>query len=403
MPSNDDGGELERLLDRIGVPAEQIQIKIVELEEATLSYRWRCERRANSPRISAVVSQLGALADAAQQVCSGHEVSIPDEILPGTFDALVGRYPFSDVDVAPVTLDTLRNPEAYASHYRTAVVNASVEPHVVNAAMRQLPEEPHLVAVRSIPFPFDAANAYFFADLPEPKAANLQRRLKDFIASIPCEASDFLRQVHERVRRATRDPARENPGRRTLYDWAEPLPAARLAFDVFQVVLEPAAERPKTAVQVLLAQIIDVLIGDQNADRLRADVIGSMLTIWMAINQHKAVAQRLSEMLDGRPGRAESPRERRRRHLWLKCHEAVVGSTAELLRRACMGDFHQVKQVRSKPRGRGATEGMVIAPKARATGLPVPTIDLAAAAQAKTDALFLLQLARGCKPWLQRG
>lgn len=59
MPSIDDRGELELLLDRIGVPADQIQIKIVGLEEATLSYQWRCERRANSPRISTVVSQLG--------------------------------------------------------------------------------------------------------------------------------------------------------------------------------------------------------------------------------------------------------------------------------------------------------------------------------------------------------
>lgn len=58
MPSIDDRRELELLLDRIGVPADQIQIKIVDLEEATLSDQWRCERRANSPRISTVVSQL---------------------------------------------------------------------------------------------------------------------------------------------------------------------------------------------------------------------------------------------------------------------------------------------------------------------------------------------------------
>ncbi|OKO86826.1 hypothetical protein [Bradyrhizobium sp. AS23.2] len=403
MWSDDDRGELERLLHRIGIPADQIEIKIVELEEAKLSFRCRCERRANSPQISAVVSQLGALADAAERVCSGHKASIPDQILSETYDALVGRYPFSNVDMAAVTLETFRNPEAIASSYRKAVVNASVEPHVVNAAMRQLPDEPHLVAVRSMPFPFAAADAYFFGNLPEPKAANLRQRLEDFIAGMPKEASSVLRQVHEAVRRATRDPAQENTGRRTLYDWAEPVPVARLAIDVFQVVLEPAVERPRTAVQALLAQMIDVLIDDQNSDRLRQDVLGSMLTIWVAINQHRLVAQRLSGILDGRSERAETPRERRRRDLWLACHEAVISSSAELLRRAHMGDFHHVNQVRSDPRAPGEKGAMVIATKTRATGLPVPTIDLGPTSQAKTDALFLVKLARACKPWLRSG
>lgn len=403
MPSDDHRGELKRLLKQIGVPAEEIDIKLIELDEIKQSFIWRCEHRAKSPRISAVVSQLRALADAAQRACAGCEASIPDEILPATYDALTGRYPFSNIDVAPVTAETLEHPEVYGDLYRTAVVNAPVAPHVVNAAMRQLPDEPHLVAVRSMPFPFDAANVYFFGDLPEPEPGNLRQRLEDFIVYEPDAASAILQRVQEGVHRATRDPARENPGRRTLYDWAEPTPAARLAFDVIDLVLEPATARPKAAVQKLVTAIIDVLIGDPNSDCVRQDVIGSMLTIWVALNQHLVVAERLSGMLDGRPGRPESLCERRRRRLWPACHAVVMDSTAELVRRACMGDNHHVRQLRSKPRPRREKRGVAIAPKARATGLPVATLDLAAAAQAETDAQFLIKLARACKPWLRAG
>jgi hypothetical protein len=87
----------------------------------------------------------------------------------------------------------------------------------------------------------------------------------------------------------------------------------------------------------------------------------------------------------------------------LACHEAVISSSAELLRRADMGDFHHVNQVRSDPRIPGEKGAMIIATKARATGLPVPTIDLGPTSQAETDALFLVKLARACKPWLRSG
>lgn len=400
MPSNDDyREELERLLRRIGVPADQIAIKVIELDEAKQSFLWRCEHRARSSRISAVVSQLHAFVDAAQRACSGREVSLPDKILPEIYDALTGRYPFSNVKVAPVNLETLKRPKAYAGLYRTAVIDASVTPHVVNAAMRQLPDQPHLVAVRTMPFPSAAAQEYFFGQFPEPE--KLRERLENFIVDMPNEASVILRRVHDGVRRATRDPARENSGRRTLYDWAEPVPVARLAFDIIDLVLEPSATRPRTAVQEILAEIIDVLIGDQNSDCLRQDILGSMLTVWTALNQHLVVAERLSGILDGRPARADPPRQQRRRRLWSARHAAVMGSAAELLRRACMGDHHHGRQVGSNPRARRQRRGMVNAPKARATGLPVPTIDLAAAARGESDTQFFLNVARACKPWLQ--
>lgn len=161
--------------------------------------------------------------------------------------------------------------------------------------------------------------------------------------------------------------------------------------------------RPKAAVQKLVTGIINVLIDDPNSDCVRQDVIGSMLTIWVSLNDYLVVGQRLSVMLDGRPGEAELPRQRRRRRLWRACHAVVMDSIAELVPRARMGDHHQVWQLGNNRNPRRTKGKMAIAPKARATGLPVATLDLAAAAQAKTDAQFLLKLARACKPWLRVG
>jgi hypothetical protein len=96
------------------MPDDQ-EIKIVELEEATLSFLWQCECRANSTRVRVVVPQLHAWADAAQKACLGNEVSIRDEILPETFDALTGRYPFFEHRRGSRALETLKNSETYAA------------------------------------------------------------------------------------------------------------------------------------------------------------------------------------------------------------------------------------------------------------------------------------------------
>lgn len=97
--------------------------------------------------------------------------------------------------------------------------------------------------------------------------------------------------------------------------------------------------RPKALLQKLVTAIINVLIDDPNSDCVREDVIGSMLTIWVSLNEHLAVVQRLSGMLDGRPAGAEL---RRRRRLWRVCHAVVMDSIAEPVRRARMGDHHQM-------------------------------------------------------------
>lgn len=155
-------------------------------------------------------------------------------------------------------------------------------------------------------------------------------------------APSFLEHVRDRVCLATRDPQRQNRGRRTLYDWAEPSPGARLVWDVLEAVLDPMTERPQGPVQDVIIRIVDILAGSIGVDNIRSDVVSAMLTIWVASCQHHIVATRLSELLDGASGRAETLRHRRRRGFWIACHGAVRDSAAELWRRACMGDYHHV-------------------------------------------------------------
>lgn len=399
MLAEEDRAEVQRLLRRVRRPAIGIAVQLEALEQAASSFRHRSARRRASARIAQVISQLSALVAAAHQAARTGAGSIPSEILPETFEALVGRYPFSNVDMAPVTAETLRSASGCTGSYRTATIAAPVAPHVVNAALRQLPGEPHLVAVRSTPFPFDAAEIYFFEGLTEPAAADLRRRLGDFIVRMTDVAPGFLEHVRDRVCLATRDPEQQNRGRRTLYNWAEPSPEARLVWDVLEAVLQPVTERPKALVQDVIVRIVDLLAGAIAADSIRPDIISAMLTIWVASCQHHIVAKRLSGMLDGAPGQAETPRRRRRRGFWIACHGAVRDSAAELRRRACMGDHHHVAQLGGNSKPFDATSppgGVSSTPTGRATGLPVPTLDLAAATTAGTTLRFLRSVARAC-------
>jgi hypothetical protein len=412
MLSEYERAAVENCLLRIGAAALQIEAQISALEEVALSYRRRLERRSESPRIADVVSQLADLERAAQDACSGEKIAILTEIFPETISALVGHYPFSDLDLARVTLETLRGRKQNSGFFRTAVVGASIEPHVINAAMRQFPTGPHLLAARAMPFPYAAAATYFFEDLPHPKELNLRRRLEQFIIGGPDVALDFIREVHERVRRATRDPERQNSGRRTLYQWAEPSPEPRLVFDVCQIVLDPMTERPPPAVQAILIELVDLLVnmsdgleadqrGDHDIRSVRRDIVSSTLTIWVALNQHQRVARRLSAILDckleARKGRRRS---KMRGLLAMRCHGAIADSTAELMRRGYMGDFHHVRQIRRNPQAGGEQADAIVGAPSRATGLPVPTVDLAGIAEITTDLLFLRRLARACKPWI---
>lgn len=406
MLAEEDRAELERLLRQVRHPAIDVAVQLEALEQAASSFRHRSARRRASARIGEVISQLSALLDAARQAARTESASIPSEILPETFEALVGRYPFSNVDVAPVTAEALQSAGGRTGSYRTAVIAAPVESHVVNAALRQFPGEPHLVAVRSTAFPFDAARAYFFESLAEPAVDDLRRRLGDFIFRMTDVAPGFLEHVRDRVCLATRDPERQNRGRRTLYDWAEPSPEARLVWDVLEAVLQPVTERPKAPVQDVIVRIVDLLAGRIAADGIRSDIISAMLTICVASCQHHIVARRLSGMLDGAPGQAETPRRRRRRSFWIACHGVVRDSAAELWRRACMGDHHHVAQLGGDPNSIDAMSasplgGVSSTPKGRATGLPVPTLDLAAVATAGTTLRFLRSLAKACAPRLR--
>lgn len=401
MIPRDDRAELALLLRRSGHHPKEVAARLEALERAASAYRHRSACRAASHRIGEVVSQLSALVDAARQAGRSGMASIPSEIFPETFAALVGRFPFSNLCLAPVTAEALRDPGRHAGLYRAAVIDATVEPHVLNAALRQLPDEPHLVVVRSTAFPFEAATKYFCEGLTEPKAENCRARLEEFIVKMSDVSLAFLEQVRDRVALATRDPERQNCGRRTLYDWAEPFPEPRLVWDVLEAILEPTAVRPNAPVQELIIRIVDLLVGATNKEGIRPDVISATLTIWVASNQHRIVAVRLSEMLDGAPGRAETPSRRRRRGFWIACHGAILDSAAELWRRACMGDHHHVGQIGSKPQPSDMKSASIArrvrnAPKGRATGLPMPTLDVAAAAAAVPPRQFLLRVAAAC-------
>ncbi|MBR1174288.1 hypothetical protein JQ617_10015 [Bradyrhizobium sp. KB893862 SZCCT0404] len=405
MLAEEDRAELEMLLRQVG-PAIDVAVQLEALDEAASSFRCRNVRRKASARIGEVIAQLSALVAAAHQAARTGAGSIPSEILPETFDALIGHYPFSNMDMAPVTAETLNNSDSYASFYRTAVIAAPVESHVVNAALRQFPGKPHLVAVRSTAFPFDAARVYFFNGLAEPTAADLRRQLEDFIVRMTDVAPGFLEHVRDRVCLATRDPRRQNRGRRKLYDWAEPSPEARLVWDVLDAVLQPVTERPNAPVRDIVVRIVDLLAEPIAADSIRPDIISAMVTIWVASCQHHIVARHLSGMLDGAPGQAETPRRRRRRSFWIACHGAVCDSAAELWRRACMGDHHHVAQLGGNPkffdaRSASPVGGVSGTRQGRATGFPVPTLDLAAAATAETTFRFLRSLAKACAPCLR--
>src|SRR5437899_2347612 len=103
MLSEENRAELRILLRRLGGTDIAIESQIGGLEEAVSSFHDRTERHARSRRIGEVVMQLSALVDAARQGTRAGRASIPAEIFPETFSALLGRYPFSNVDLAPVT------------------------------------------------------------------------------------------------------------------------------------------------------------------------------------------------------------------------------------------------------------------------------------------------------------
>ena len=423
MPPGDERATIGRCLRRLGVDASGFESRLDALHTVACSYQRRRDLRAKSPRIAAVLRQLAALDRLAERACAGEGIAVPAEIFPETIGALVGRYPFSDLELARVTLETLTGQAHERSLSRTAVVGASVEPHVMAAAMHQFPSRPHLLAARVVAFPHAAAANYFFGDLPDVSDTILRQRLESFIVGGPKIARHFIREVHERVCRATSDATRQNPGKRSLYQWAEPSPDARLVFDVFQTVLEPMSERPKRAVQSILIELVDVLrttndgptvgAGDGDTDFMRQDVFSSVLTVWVALNQHRLVARRLASILDYEleTGEPRCRRLRRVRLLAARCHSAVSDSAAELLRRAHMGDILDVGHIRASPDAavdRREADGEALPaetaraiPPSRASGEPTLTVDLAGVVPTGSTFRFLRQLARAHSLWEQ--
>jgi hypothetical protein len=392
--------DIERCLRRLGLSPGAMDRVVGSLAEAARVYRCRCGQRARSPRIAMVVEQLEELERAAERACSRGDFVLPAKILPETIDALVGRYPFSNLDLAPVSIEVLTGKLNGSGSARTAVVSASVELHVLDAAMRQAADLPHLVAARVTQFPFAEALSYFYGDCSDPTEAILRQRLEGFIVKMPGLASRFIALVHDRVRRATRDPQRRNPGRRTLYRWAEPAPDASLVFDVCEIILESRIERPPASVQRILIELVDLLRAVGTAeylrgdrDAIRQDVFSSMLTIWVGLNQHRFVRSFLSAVLDSDLETAGLRRRYRRvRMLAIKCDGAIADSAAELLRRARMGDVHGARD--SWWDKSGQIRGT--AASARATGRPPATIELSNVVGIDSMHRCIRSLARAC-------
>ncbi len=390
--------DIERCLRRLSLSPRAMDRVFASLEEATRIYRGRRKQQARSPRIAMVVEQLEELKSAAERAGSGDDFALPAKILPETMDALVGRYPFSNLDLAPVSLEVLTGKLNGSGSARTAVVSASVGPHVLDAAMRQTAELPHLVAARVTQFPSREALSYFYEDCSGPTEAI--QRLEDFIVKTPVLASRFIALVHDRVSRATRDPQRQNPGTRTLYRWAEPVPDASLVFDVCEIILESRIERPPASVQLIVIDLVDQLravgtaeypCGDRDA--IRQDVFSSMLTIWVGLNQHRFVRSFLSTIIDSDLETAGLRRRYRRvQMLAIKCDGAIADSAAELLRRAKMGDVHGARN--SWCDKSGQTTGT--AASARATGRPPATIELSNVVGMGSTYRCFRSLARAC-------
>ena len=105
MLAKQDRAEVQRLLRRVRHPAINLAVQLEALEQTASSFRDRSEFFGSYPG-----GDL-ALVRAPGPGMSGdlHRVGLhPSEILPETFKALVGRYPFSNVEMAPVTAEALQ-------------------------------------------------------------------------------------------------------------------------------------------------------------------------------------------------------------------------------------------------------------------------------------------------------
>jgi hypothetical protein len=379
-----DRSDIKACVARFRIKERDVDGVVDRLIEISLAYQRRTVERLQSPLISDVLRELSVLEHEAKCAIAGKPINLP-QIMPETVAALAGLYPFSACDLAPVAWNGVHDQPLALAPPRTAVTGATVEPHVLNAAMQQNLGTPHLLAVRMSPFPYAAAKDYFYGRSSDSRPSAGQR-IESFIAGGPEVAFRFIQVVHQRVRLATCDPNRQNPGQRSLDQWAEPSPDGRLVFDVLETVLEPRFERPPLSIRKALIELIEILRvsnsdsgGTENLTWIREQIVSGVVTNWIALHAHQSVTQRLADVLN----RARHDLRSRRGRLVerMTAYRAVIeDSLTEYARRAEMGDISS-NSVRT----------------ARATGEPATIVELADAARATSDFLLVRRVARACR------
>jgi hypothetical protein len=388
---------LREALLRLGIERPLIDLTITQLAQVSVDYRCRRDQAARSPRIAAVVGQLTDLVTLANRAARGEQTRLPADLLPEVFDALAGRFPFSPLELLRIAVASSLDKvdDALPGHVRTAVTGATVTQHVLHAAMRPWPPQRHFVGARISSFPAEAAEAYFFGELPKPVHFHLRQRLEKLIADDPALSVQFFHRIATAVRGATLQVGRQNPGRRTLYGWSEPACDARLVVDVCDTVLSGQAVS-LTGARSALREIVDILrrgiIWDDasasgedcesralgHEDDLRNDIFAGMISVWRWRAEHRQILRRLDEMI------CQCRRSTRSLPLTCEllenCYSKVSASVRELERRAEMGD----------PSGSDPSS-------ARASGTPGRIIKVLPLLGAKTQLQLLRGALRACR------
>jgi hypothetical protein len=388
---------LRDALVRLGIDEPSNEGTIARLGQASIDYHCRRDQAARSPRIAKVVEPLAALVELANNAASGESIRLPPKLLPQVFDALAGRFPYSPLQLAWISVGPPLDASdgVWSGPVRTITTGATVTPHVLHAAMRQWPHGQHFVAAEISSFPAAAAEDYFFAELPQPALPHLRSRLATFIAGDPALAAGFFLQVATAVRNAASQGDSQNLGRRTLYRWSEPACAARLVADVCDAVLGDECVFV-TRARAELREIVDILCrgiiwgaspagggGNESRARPHEDDLDDkffmgMLEVWRRRAEHRQILRRLDTMI------CQMRRSARSFPLTLAllqiCCSELSGSERELDRRAKMGDPI------------GSRLGL-----ARTTGTPGRIIDVSPVLAAKSQLQLLRRAARACK------
>lgn len=374
--------EIRVLLIKLAVHSSALERVEAQIFAASAAFRKRSDHRRCSTTISAVQHELRKLQKGAERAVRGWQFSLP-ELSIETIASLTGDYPFSAVDFVPVAWDAVDAKIIAIAESRTAVIGATVETHVIEAALAQRLDRTHLVSARVVPFPREEARQYLFGENPDRRPIDVRSRLDDFIRKWPSEALGFLKLVSRRVDSATSEPGWQNGGIRTCYSWAEPMPDARLVHDVLDAVMPPDFERPSRKERAYLLGVMDLLRAAHpkkadDVELLSPQIFSAVLTNWTALQAHQRVASRLQDLFRGATSRCR-PNSAKMLSTLSACLQRVEESLSECRRRGKMGD--------TSPTTRAA----------RATGTPDVVINLFGAARSRSALQLVRRTTQACR------